>query len=150
MAMRPMEADSGSHTDDDLSSAGDVFPAAHPGPFHWAYDMVQALLELATAPMLRRSLLMTGQSVSTNFSGVGAVGQAVTFINAAASHHLGHTASPRFARACESDCANQALLRRCFEDNSESGWCWFGSPSLGQRDRSSWFTRASMDLSRRC
>ena len=32
-----MEADSGSHILGDLSSAGDALPAAHPGPFYWAF-----------------------------------------------------------------------------------------------------------------
>ena len=110
----------GSHIHDDLSSAGDALPAAHPGPFYWAFDVVQALLELATVPMLRSSLLMTGQSVSTSFSEVGTVEQAVKVINATASHHLGHATSLRFASACESDCAKQTLLRRCLGDDSES------------------------------
>jgi hypothetical protein len=109
-----MEADIGSHIDDNHLSAGIA------GPFHWAYDVVQALLDRATVPMLRSSLFMTGQSVATNFSGVGTVEQAVKFINAATSHHLGQTTSLRFVSACESDGANQALLRRCFEDDSES------------------------------
>ena len=86
------------------------------GPF----DVVQALLELATVPMLRSSLLMTGQSVATSFSGVGTVEQAVNLINSAASHHLGDATSLRFASACESDCANQTLLRGCLGDDSES------------------------------
>ena len=109
-----MEADIGSHIDDSRLSAGIA------GPFHWAYDVVQALLEKATVPMLRSSLFMTGQSVATNFSGVGTVEQAVKFINAATSHHVGQTTSLRFVSACESDGANQALLRRGFEDDSES------------------------------